>query len=81
MEKAYRRVAICLIVVLLGTTVAQIQPSAVGQTFRNADIGLTYTFPDTFLRMPDNELPKSSGTDRIILALWDKPRRIHRYRE
>lgn len=75
METDCRHVAISLIVTLLGTVVAQTQPSATAQTYKNEDIGLTYTFPDKFVRMPDNELPKSSGTERIILALWDKPRR------
>lgn len=43
------------------------------RAFRNEDIGLTWTFPDTLVAEQPDKLPRDpSGRERIILALWDK---------
>jgi len=68
------RLAIFAVFALVGSAAAQTKPSPAAQTYKNAGIGLTYTFPATLAPQPENELPQSSGTEKIILALWDKPR-------
>ena len=43
------------------------------RVFRNEDIGLTWTYPDTLVAEQTDKLPRDpSGRERIILALWDK---------
>lgn len=69
------RLAIFVTLALVGISAAQMKPSPAAQTYKNVGIGLTYAFPDALAPQPENELPQSSGTERIILALWDKPRR------
>jgi len=68
------RFAVLVTIALAGAMAAQMRPSPAGQTYRNVDLGLTYTYTSTFAPQPENELPQSSGTEKIILALWDKPR-------
>lgn len=64
-----------MVVAMLSSVLAQSVATASDDIYRNAEIGLTYKIPDHLVRMADNELPKSSGRDHIILALWDEPRR------
>ncbi len=65
-----------VIVILLGTGAAQIKSSITGHTFRNDNLGLTYSFPEMLVPSPTKGLPQDpKGREHIILALWDHPRR------
>jgi len=70
-----RPLRICLILAFLGTATGQVKTSLTGRTFKNDNIGLTYTFPEAFTPEPEDQLPQDpKGREHIILALWDKPR-------
>jgi hypothetical protein len=76
--RSFVRVSFDLVVVmmLLGTGTAQVKGSAAAHTFRNDNLGLTYTFPEVLAPSPDEGLPRDpKGREYIILALWDQPRR------
>ena len=64
-----------LILVSLGTATGQIENSATGRTFRNDNIGMTYTIPEALAPEAESQLPRDpKGHEYIILALWDKAR-------
>ena len=63
---------------LLSTTcLAQGKGSVHGNVFREADMGLTYEFPQKFSPKVESQIPSRSpsGRERMILALWDSPQR------
>ena len=65
-----------MIFVLAAVATAQIKSSVSGQTFRNENIGLTWTFPETFIAEAPDKLPRDpTGRDQFILALWNKHRK------
>jgi hypothetical protein len=65
---------ICLILASLGTVTGQ--KNLTEPSFRNTDIGLTYTFPDRLIPQLKSTLPQdSTGREEILFALWDNPRR------
>ena len=63
-------------VVLTAAGTAQMRSSLNGTTFRNENVGLTYTLPRGFAPDPKQQIPQDPhGREFIILALWDIPRR------
>jgi hypothetical protein len=67
--------AVCLSFALIGSTLGQIKDNLTGRTFRNENIGLTYTFPAAFVPEAENKLPQDpNNREHVLLALWDKPR-------
>ncbi len=63
-------------VVLIAAGAAQMRSSLNGSTFRNEDIGLTYTLPQGLAPAPNQKVPQDPhGREFIILALWDTPRK------
>jgi hypothetical protein len=70
-----RRLYFVSAVVLIAAATAQVK-SVTGRPFRNESIGLNYAIPSTLVPSSEDELPKDpTGRERVILALWDNPRR------
>src|SRR5438128_4653165 len=63
---------ICFVFILAALCRAQTKSPVSGHTFRNEDISLTWTFPETLVPEVPDRLPRDpSGRERILLALWD----------
>jgi hypothetical protein len=67
---------VCLSLTLVALSVeGQSKNSLIGRTFKNSDLGLTYSLPESLVPQPDIQLPRDSqGREEILLALWDETR-------
>jgi hypothetical protein len=60
--------------ILVSAGTAQVAGSLRGNVFQYPAVGLTYTLPKHFTPKVGNELPQTvSGTEHMVLALWDSP--------
>jgi hypothetical protein len=76
MRSFIQSLCIGVTLILLGSAAAQSKNSVIGRSFKNDEIGLTYTLPESFVPQPENELPQDpKGREHFILVLWDNPRR------
>jgi hypothetical protein len=75
MQSVVRIFCFYLIWALIGTTSGQTKTERHGPTFESKEIGLIYRFPEALEPAPADQLPQDpKGRERIILALWEKPR-------
>lgn len=66
---------ILLFLLLLGNAAGQVKNSLEGRTFRNDEIGFTYTFPAGFTAWPEDKVPQdATGREHVLLALWNSAR-------
>ena len=66
-------IVICFVFILVALCPAQTKSSLSEHTFRNEDVGLTWTFPETLVPEAPDQLPRDPASrERIVLALWDK---------
>lgn len=64
---------ICFVLIWAALCHTQTKSPVSGHMFRNEDIGLEWTFPETLAPGAPDQLPRDpSGRERILLALWDK---------
>ena len=55
---------------------APLKNTVTGRTLRTENEGLTYTFPEGLVAMPEDKLPRDpTGREIFLLALWDSPRK------
>jgi hypothetical protein len=66
-------IVICFVFILVALSPAQTKSSLSEHTFRNEDVGLTWTFPETLVPEAPDQFPRDPASrERIVLALWDK---------
>src|SRR5689334_5589840 len=64
-----------LVLIFVITAGGQSKSTLTGRTFKNPDLGLTYTIPTSFVAEPDSKLMVDpTGRTRLLLVLWDNPR-------
>jgi hypothetical protein len=77
MRPEYALAAFVCLSLVYPTCLGQGRGSVHGDVFREAALGLTYEFPKNFSPKVEKEMPPfdPTGRERLILALWDTPRR------
>jgi hypothetical protein len=66
-------IVICFVFILVAVCPAQTKSRLREHTFRNENVGLTWTFPETLVPEAPDRLPRDRASrERIIFALWDE---------